>query len=234
VLEILVKILSLVFPGFTFIDLVGPMQAFSLLPGAEFEYAWKERGPVSTDAGASVTATHTFADAASDVDILFVPGNTKALFATLNDRETLEFVADRGSRAGWVTSVCNGSLLLGCAGLLEGYQAASYWYSRDLLRNYGATPKADRVVIDRNRATGGGMTAGLDFGLTLLGHLAGQDIGRLAELLFEYAPAPPHGTGRPELADAETLGRATEILADLMPLSTAPRAPLVRAAKAVS
>jgi cyclohexyl-isocyanide hydratase len=233
-LEIVVKILSLVFPGFTFIDLAGPLQAFSLLPEAEFEFAWKERGPVPSDAGATVTATHTFEDAARDVDILFVPGNTKALFATLHDTETVEFVADRGSRAGWVTSVCNGSLLLGTAGLLEGYQAASYWYARDLLANYGAIPKADRVVIDRNRATGGGMTAGLDFGLTLLGHIAGQEVGRLAELLFEYAPEPPHGTGRPELADAETLARAKEILSDLMPLSSAPGAPLVRAAKAVS
>lgn len=220
------KVLSLLFPGFTLIDLAAPMTAFSLLPDVEFHFAWKETGPVASDSGASVIATNTFQDAPRDVDILFVPGNTKALFALLHDQETLEFVADRGSRATWVTSVCNGSLLLGCAGLLDGYQAASYWYARDTLAKYGATPKAERVVIDRNRITGGGMTAGVDFGISVVGTLMGHDFGRVAELLFEYAPEPPYGTGRPELADPATLATAQSILRDIMPLETAPNAHL--------
>jgi cyclohexyl-isocyanide hydratase len=223
------KIVSLVFPGFTLIDLAAPMQALSTIPGAEVQYVWKERGLVPSDAGVSVEATHSFDDAAEDADILFVPGNTNALFQLLHDRATAEFLADRGARAGWVTSVCNGSLLLGVAGLLRGYEAASYWYSRDLLANYGAIPKAGRIVIDRNRATGGGMTAGVDFGIALVGVLAGQDVGRITELLFEYAPEPPFGTGRPELADPDTLARATEIVKGLMPLASAPTEPLVAA-----
>jgi cyclohexyl-isocyanide hydratase len=222
------KILSLLFPGFTFIDLAAPMSALSLLPGAEFSFAWKETGPVASDAGASVVATHTFQDAPRDVDILFVPGNTKALFALLHDRETLDFVADRGSRAQWVTSVCNGALLLGCAGLLDGYEAATYWYARDLLANYGATPRNARVVIDRNRVTGGGVTAGVDFGFTLLGKLMGDDFGRQAELIFEYAPQPPYGTGRPELADAATLAKVSTLLEEMMPLPSAPKTHIAR------
>ncbi|MFF2523503.1 type 1 glutamine amidotransferase family protein [Streptomyces liangshanensis] len=108
--------------------------------------------------------------------------------------------------------MCNGSLLLGTAGLLRGYESASYWYTRDLLKNYGAVPKPDRVVIDRNRVSGGGVTAGVDFGLTLLGVLQGEEFGKFAELSFEYAPEPPFGTGRPELADAATLQRTTAVL----------------------
>jgi cyclohexyl-isocyanide hydratase len=111
------KVLSLVFPGFTLIDLAAPMSAFSLLPEVEYSFAWKEAGPVPSDSGATVTATHSYENAPRDVDILFVPGNTKALFALLHDRDTAEFLADRGARASWITSVCNGSLLLGCAGL---------------------------------------------------------------------------------------------------------------------
>lgn len=224
--EATVKILNLIFPGFTFIDLAGPLQTFSLLPEAQTQFVWQERGPVPSDAGAVVTATHTFADAWDDVDVLFVPGNSTALYRLLHDRPTAEFLADRGSRAGWVTSVCNGSLLLGTAGLLNGYEAASHWYTRDLLTRYGAVPKAERVVIDRNRVTGGGMTAGIDFGLTLLGTIVGPELGRVAELLFEYAPQPPFGTGRPELADAATLESARTLLADPT-LASVPEGPLV-------
>ncbi len=212
------KVQALVFPGFTFIDLAAPMQAFSLLPEFESQIVWQEKGAVDSDGGVSVNATHDFSNAWINPDILFVPGNTVSLFAQLEDERTIDFVADRGGRAKWVTSVCNGSLLLGAAGLLHGYAAASYWYTREYLSHFGAIPTADRVVIDRNRVTGGGMTAGLDFGLTMLGHLLGEPMGRVSELLFEYAPQPPYGTGRPELAPAETLQTALGIVGKLMPV----------------
>lgn len=220
------KILSLVFPGFTLVDLAGPLQALAMLPDVEQQVVCAQAGPVLSDAGVTVTATHDLDDAWDDVDVLFVPGNTRSLFELLHDRPTAEFLADRGSRAGWVTSVCTGSLLLGAAGLLEGYRAGCHWYARGLLAQYGATPDPRRVVIDRNRMTGGGMTAGLDFGLSLLGALAGEQRGRVAELAMEYAPEPPYGTGRPELADPETLAAAQHALAGRMPLQDAPPAPL--------
>jgi cyclohexyl-isocyanide hydratase len=147
-----------------------------------------------------------------------VPGNTLGLFKQLQDDRTLDFIADMGSRATWVPSVCNGSLLLGAAGLLKGYKAASYWYTREQLSLFGAIPTDGRYVIDRNRATGGGMTAGIDFGLVMVGQILGETAGRIFELLFEYAPQPPFGTGRPELADPDTLTAATKMLKELMPI----------------
>ncbi|MBS7723954.1 DJ-1/PfpI family protein [Pseudomonas lalucatii] len=176
------------------------------------------KGEIASDAGVPVVASHSFSDAWKDPDILFVPGNTLALFDQLENPRILDFLADRGTRAGWITSVCNGSLLLGASGLLHGYKAAAYWYTREYLAHFGAKPVADRVVIDRNRATGGGMTAGIDFGLTMLGHLVDNTHGQLAELIFEYAPEPPYGTGRPELASEETRQTALSIVANLMPV----------------
>jgi cyclohexyl-isocyanide hydratase len=171
------RVLALAFPGMTLIDLVAPLQALSAVPGTQVQVAWKSRGPVPTDAGVSVIATH----------------------------------------AGWITSVCNGSLLLGAAGLLKGFRAGCYWYTRDQLALFGAIPDPSRVVFDRNRATGGGMTAGVDFGLALVGKLVGEDTGRLFELLFEYAPDPPFKVGRPELAPPPLLGAARDMLSTLMP-----------------
>jgi cyclohexyl-isocyanide hydratase len=147
-----------------------------------------------------------------------VPGNSLGLFKLLQDDRTLDFIADIGSRATWVTSVCSGSLLLGAAGLLKGYKAASHWYTREQLSLFGAIPTDARYVIDRNRATGGGMTAGVDFGLAMAGQILGEPAGRNFELLFEYAPQPPFGTGRPELADPDTLAAATKTLKELMPI----------------
>jgi cyclohexyl-isocyanide hydratase len=216
--EVTMKVLALAFPGFTFIDLAAPMQAFMMLPGFSAQVVWQSKGTVDSDAGVSVQATEDFGSCWKEPDVLFVPGNTVSLFKLLQDDRTLDFIADVGSRAKWITSVCNGSLLLGAAGLLKGYKAASYWYTRDYLGLFGAIPTDARYVIDRNRATGGGMTAGVDFGLAMVGEIAGEPVGRVAELSFEYAPQPPFGTGRPELADAATLGQTTEILKQLMPV----------------
>ena len=212
------KVLSLVFPGFTLIDLAAPMQAFSMMPEVESQIVWKEKGVVASDAGAAVIATQDFESCWTDPDILFVPGNTRSLFKQLQDDRVVDFVAEVGSRAKWITSVCNGSLLLGAAGLLKGYKAASYWYTRDHLSLFGAIPTDARYVIDRNRATGGGMTAGVDFGIAMIGEIMGPEAGRLFELLFEYAPEPPFGTGRPELADPVTLANGIATAGQLMPV----------------
>jgi cyclohexyl-isocyanide hydratase len=135
----------------------------------------------------------------------------------MQNDEFLDGLHHVGRQAKWVTSVCTGSLLLGAAGLLQGYRAASYWYARDYLESFGAIPDSARIVIDRNRATGGGMTAGVDFGLHLAGLWAGESAGKLVELCMEYAPAPPYGCGRPELADEATLNTAKNILGGKMP-----------------
>ena len=225
------KVMSVVFPGFTFIDLAAPMQAFSMLPEFKSQVVWQEKGLVGSDAGVQVTATEDFGSCWTDPDILFVPGNAVSLFKQLQDDRTLDFVAKVGSKAKWVTSVCNGSLLLGAAGLLKGYKAASYWYTRDHLSLFGAMPVDARYVIDRNRATGGGMTAGVDFGIAMIGQIMGEAAGRLFELLFEYAPKPPYGTGRPEMADPTTLANGTATVAKLMPVEQLPAVKARRSAQ---
>ncbi len=113
----------------------------------------------------------------------------------MNDSEVIGFLADRGSRAKYVTSVCSGSLMLGAAGLMRGYKATSHWACRDLLPMFGATPVDARVVVDRNRISGGGVTAGLDFGLVLLAKLLGEDIAKMTQLALEYDPQPPFHAG---------------------------------------
>jgi cyclohexyl-isocyanide hydratase len=122
------------------LDLVGPLDVLTLLPDAEVQIVGKRSQPVVSDSGASLLATHSFADAWEDVDLIAVPGGGSTV-DVLHDGELLEYVADRGSRATWVTSVCTGSLILGVAGLLKGYEAASYWYTRELLRRFGAIPQ---------------------------------------------------------------------------------------------
>mgnify|MGYP002626374665 FL=1 len=123
----------------------------------------------------------------------------------MEDDETLRFLADRGSRAKWVTSVCGGSIVLGAAGLMQGYKATSHWAARELLTNFGATPVEARVVTDRNRVSGGGVTAGIDFGLVLLAKLLGEDVAKMTQLALEYDPAPPFDAGTPKKAGPEVM-----------------------------
>jgi cyclohexyl-isocyanide hydratase len=115
-----------------------------------------------------------------------------------------------------VCSVCTGSLLLGAAGLLRGYRAAVHWGAREALNQFGAEPSSERVCVDRNWLTGGDVTAGVDFGIAVAGHWAGESMGRVIELIMEYAPQPPYGTGRPELADPQSLAAARTAMQQAM------------------
>jgi cyclohexyl-isocyanide hydratase len=199
------RIQMLVYPGMTLQDLVGPLQVWAAWPGAEIQFAWKSTGAVPTDSGLAVIATTSFADAWTAPDILFAPGGLLPTFELLEDAEVMEFLRKRGEQAKWVTSVCTGAVLLGAVGLLRGYRAATHWFARDSLSLFGATPVNERWVIDRNRATGGGVTAGIDFGLAVLSHLAGPEIARVVQLALEYSPQPPFRSGTPEEATPQTL-----------------------------
>ncbi len=190
------RIAMLVHPDMILLDLVGPQTILSILRG-EIHLVWKDRVPVRTDVGITVQPATTFADCPSDLDVLFVPGGLKGSVALMNDGDVLGFLADRGARARYVTSVCTGSLVIAAAGLLRGYRATSHWYVRDLLPRMGAIVAEDRVVIDRNRVTGGGVTAGLDFGLTLAALLRTEEDARRIQLLLEYDPHPPFAAGSP-------------------------------------
>ena len=186
-----------VYPGMILLDLVGPLTVLNIM-GADVHLVWRDKTPVPTDVGIPVLPTTTLAEAPQRVDILFVPGGLGGTVGAMGQPDVVQFVAERGATARFVTSVCTGSLLLGAAGLLKGYAATSHWYVVDLLPGLGATPSRDRVVVDRNRITGGGVTAGLDFGLTLAALMAGEDTAKRIQLLIEYQPKPPFDAGEPE------------------------------------
>lgn len=182
----------LCFPGLTLLDLLGPQ---AVLHGPmKTHLVWKTTEPVESDSGILITPTMTFAQAPEKFDILFVPGGPGQI-QLFKDQETLDFLARQGARADWVTSVCTGSMILGAAGLLNGYRAATHWAGRELLPLFGAVPVAERFVVDRNRITGGGVTAGIDFGLRLLLEIFGEDIAKTTQLLMEYDPQPPFDAG---------------------------------------
>jgi len=193
-----ISVAFLIYPQVTQLDFTGPAQFLSRLGKAKVDYVWKNRDPVPTDAGFSILPTATFEEV-RQADILCVPGGI-ACVEMIEDEAVLAWVRDVGASASWVTSVCTGSLILGAAGLLEGYRAACHWAWRDHLRLFGAEPVAERVVFDRNRVTGGGVTAGIDFALALTAAVRGEDHARLVQLALEYDPAPPFDSGSPECA----------------------------------
>jgi cyclohexyl-isocyanide hydratase len=199
------RIQMLVYPGMTLQDLVGPLQVWAAWPGVQIQFAWKNAGPVVTDSGLAVLATTSLEEAWTAPDILFAPGGLLPTFELLDDATVIDFLRTRGAQAKWVTSVCTGAVLLGGAGLLRGYRAATHWFARDSLALFGATPSSERWVIDRNRATGGGVTAGIDFGLALMARVAGPELARVTQLALEYSPQPPFRSGTPEEAAPETL-----------------------------
>lgn len=199
------KISMLVYPHMTLLDLVGPLQVWSLWPDSETQLVWKDTQPVPTDSAATILPTHSFDDSWADPDILFTGGGTAGTFALLQDEQVLDYLRNRGSEAQWVTSVCTGALILGAAGLLDGYRATTHWMTMDALANFGAEAVQERWVIDRNRATGGGVTAGIDFGLALMAEVAGEEIARTVQLALEYAPQPPFASGHPSEARPETV-----------------------------
>ncbi|WP_088306847.1 DJ-1/PfpI family protein [Novosphingobium sp. B 225] len=190
----------LLFPGVTQLDLTGPAQFLSRLPDARVDLVWASRDPVPTDAGFSIVPTATFAEVPR-ADLLCVPGGM-GISDVINHQEALNWVRQVGAEAQWVTSVCTGALILGAAGLLRGYRATTHWAWHDLLALFGAEPVQARHVIDRNRATGGGVTAGIDFALALIAEIAGEDHARAVQLALEYDPAPPFDAGSPAKAGA--------------------------------
>ena len=194
------KIQLLTYPDMTLLDLVGPLQVWSLLPDVEIELVWKATDPVPTDCGLPVVPTHAFADASASTDLLFTGGGVDGTTRAMADPEVIEFMQSRGEGAGWVTSVCTGALILGAAGLLQGYRATTHWMALDALSNFGAEPVKERWVLDRNRATGGGVTAGIDFGLALAAEIAGEEVAKTIQLGLEYAPQPPFDCGTPDKA----------------------------------
>ena len=197
------QIAMLVYPKMTMLDLVGPQYFFASLMGATVHLVSGDTSlePVIGDTGFAIVPTIGMDRCPADLDVLFVPGGTSGTVDAMLDDATMDFVADRGSRARFVTSVCTGSLILGQAGLLEGRKATSHWASRHLLPEFGATPVDARVVTDGNAITGAGVSAGLDFALALLAELRGAPYAKAIQLQAEYAPEPVFDAGTPDSVD---------------------------------
>jgi cyclohexyl-isocyanide hydratase len=201
----------LIFPKVTQLDFTGPLQVFSSVPGAKLHLIWKRIEPVPSDSVLTVTPTVTFADC-PQFDVICVPGGA-GINDMVNDEETLEFLRRQAAGAKYITSVCTGSLVLGAAGLLRGYRAATHWSAMEFLSAFGAVPTGTRVCVDRNRITGGGVTAGIDFALTLVSLLVDRQTAEMIQLGLEYNPAPPFNSGSPDTAPPEILQLAKEKIA---------------------
>ena len=196
-------ILFALFPGVTQLDFTGPHQVFSRLPNTTVLMASRAGGDITTD-GITFAGLAKLADI-PECSVLCVPGGAGATENAIHDEEFLQELRRLAAGAWFVTSVCTGSLVLGAAGLLKGKRAACHWAWRELLEPFGAIPDDRRVVHDGNIITGGGVTAGIDFALTVAAELAGPEVAQAIQLGLEYAPSPPFNAGRPELASPQIL-----------------------------
>ena len=210
------QIAMLLYQRLTQLDLTGPHEVLARIPAARVELVSKTMEPARSETGMSILPTAVFSEVTAP-DIVFVPGGYGQV-AACEDGETLAWLRQAGGKARWVASACTGALLLGAAGLLRGYRAATHWAFMELLPIVGAIPTHERVVIDRNRATSGGVTAGIDIGLVLAAELAGRDAAEQIQLALEYNPAPPFQAGHPDVARpalvADTRARLTERFAE--------------------
>ncbi|MEH2466161.1 DJ-1/PfpI family protein [Nostoc sp.] len=195
------------FPNVTQLDFTGPYEVFAKLPNAQLYLLAQTLEPIQSDRGLTFLPDTTFAQAPA-LDVLFVPGGP-GIDAKMEDPKFLDFLKTQAKQARYITSVCTGSLLLAAAGLLQGYRATTHWRSLDLLEMLGVETVSERVVIDRNRITGGGVTAGIDFGLALAAELFGEAIAQAIQLGIEYNPQPPFNSGSPQTAPAAVLAQVT-------------------------
>jgi putative intracellular protease/amidase len=213
------------FPKVTQLDFTGPHQVFSRMPGAQVVLASRSGGSIEAD-GMIFAGLQRLAEI-PECDLICVPGGS-GVNDVIGDDIFLGELRRLAATARFVTSVCTGSLALGAAGLLRGKRAASHWAAREMLARFGAIADAGRVVRDGNVITGGGVTAGIDFALSVVAELAGPEVAQMIQLQIEYAPAPPFDAGTPETAPPDILARVRAANA----ASAAPRLRAVEAAAA--
>ncbi len=191
------------YPGMFLQDLVGPLAVFEALMNRDIHIIWKEKVPVATGSLIKITPTTTFAETPKNLDVLFFPGGVPGTTDLMRDKETLDFINEKAKTTKYITSVCTGSLILGAAGLLKGYKATSHWATLDVLKEFGAIPTDARIVEDRKIITGGGVTAGIDFGLAIAAKLRNRTYAEAIQLYLEYNPQPPFNAGSPKTASKE-------------------------------
>lgn len=195
----------LLFPKITQLDLAGPYEVFSRMPGAAVHLIWKDTQPSRSEWGLELRPDTRFEECPA-LDVLCIPGGPGA-FDHLSDAVVVDAIRSIADRSRFVSSVCTGAFLLGAAGLLAGRRATTHWASRELLGEFGAILDDGRIVVDGNLITTGGITAGIDFGLYVVAQLLGQEEAKEIQLAMEYDPAPPFASGHPSVADPATVAR---------------------------
>ncbi len=209
-------IAMLAYPGMFPLDLLGPKAIFEDLLSTHVHIVAKTRQPVPIGRHAQLLPDVTLADCPENLDVLFVPGGGPGTVAMMADLEVHAFLQRQAKTARFVTSVCTGSMVLASAGLLRGYRATSHWLTRDLLAKLGATPVAERVVEDRSRITGAGVTAGLDLAFVIASRLTGENYAKAEMLNTEYDPDPPFKAGTPHDAGEVVAGAVRRMYAGLL------------------
>ena len=189
----------LIYPGVIQLDVMGAYQVLAFPPNTRVHLIWKTLTPIVSNEGLTLTPTVTLANC-PPLNVICVPGGGLGQIEVMKDPEILNFLQQQSKGAQYVTSVCTGSMILAAAGVLQDYKATCHWAFRDQLAMLGVEVIPQRVVIDGNRVTGAGVTSGIDFGLTLLGLLCGEEVAKMAQLVMEYVPDPPFDAGEPEIA----------------------------------
>ncbi len=219
----------MIFPGFKLQDIAGPQSALGL--HGKTHLIWKRLEPVTTDMGVKISPTTTFSDTPKVLDILFVPGGNGTP-EIMTDREYLDFLGRAGKTARYVTAACTGSIILAMAGLLDGYRAATYWPYYEPLIALGIVPSYDRICVDRNRITGGGYTAGIDFALSLIAEIKGLDAAEFTQLALEYEPQQLFTSGHPSSARPEIVEQVSNFLGRTSEAAKVAKAHMERRAQA--
>jgi cyclohexyl-isocyanide hydratase len=204
------RIGMIVFERMTNLDFVGPHDLLARVPQAQIYTLGKTLKPMLSDARTIIVADTLLKDA-PELDMIFIGGGAGTT-TLMEDKEVLDWLRERAPRAKWITSVCTGALVLGAAGLLRGYKAATHWTAMDILPILGAIPVHERVVVDRNRISGGGVTAGIDFGLVTIAQLWGQELAETIQLGNEYDPQPPFQSGNPRTASKAALANVHRMM----------------------
>ena len=203
-----------IFPKMTSLDALAPFEVLAKTPNSTAHLVWKDRTPIAGDTGLLVTPSMTFSDS-PQFDVLVIPGGP-GQNDLMDNEEVLGFLRQQAVGARWITSVCTGSLLLAAAGLLTGYKATCHWLSLDYLRLFPVEVVPDRVVVDRNRVTGGGVTSGVDFAFVMLSLLRGEQAAKTVQLMLEYDPAPPFRSGHPSVAEEQTVQAVRQMAAKML------------------
>ncbi|WP_430108559.1 DJ-1/PfpI family protein [Paenibacillus sp. B1-33] len=197
------KIAIMLFDGVTALDAIGPYEVFAATMKCEVKFVAKKKGLIKLDSSMGyLHADYDFSEVDS-ADILVVPGCSPPNYKTpMNDQVTLNWIRQIHKTTKWTTSVCNGSLILSAADILNGTIATCHWGAFDLLRSLGTIPTDERVVRQGKIVTAAGVSSGIDMALHIVAWEFGEDISKGVQLILEYDPQPPFDAGSPKKAPA--------------------------------